>query len=83
MQSLVVFLLFVGVFLIVHGIYEERFRAVKDNVRVEYRFIPRTFYEEQLAETDVQGKFKNMFETASPWYDRRVGAGGDAVDAAG
>jgi hypothetical protein len=67
MQSITVFILFVGVFLIVHGVYEEKFRSLEDNVRVEYRFLPRTYYEEQLANTDVSGKFKNMFETSSPW----------------
>jgi len=61
MQSITVFILFVGVFLIVHGVYEEKFRSLEDNVRVEYRFLPRTYYEEQLANTDVSGKFKNMF----------------------
>lgn len=71
MNSIIVFLLFVGVFVIVHSIYEEKFRALKDNVRVEYRFIPRTFYEEQLSEANVADKMKNMFEEENPWLDRR------------
>ncbi len=70
MQSILVFLLFVGVFLLVHGVYEEKFRSLEHNVRVEYRFLPRTYYEEQLANTDVSGKFKNMFEKSSPWQNR-------------
>lgn len=74
MQTFVVLLLFVGALVVLNGLYEERIRVMRDTVRVEYRFIPRTLYEEQLAEADVSGKFKNMFEKESPWsfdYDVR------------
>lgn len=71
MQSIVVFLLFIGMLMVVHGIYDEKLRALKDNVRVEYRFIPRTYYEEQLAGADLMGTYKNMFERDSPWLGRQ------------
>jgi adenosine deaminase len=78
MQSLLVLLLFVGLFMIVHGVYDEKFRSLKDNVRVEYRFVPRTYYEEQLSSSDVSSKFKNMFEDASPWQERNMGGSVDS-----
>lgn len=55
--------------MIVHGVYEEKFREVEKNVRVEYRFIPRTLYEEQLGGDDpnLTSKFSNMFQSDSPW----------------
>lgn len=62
-------MLFVGMFLVIHGIYEEKFAALKrEGVRVEYRFIPRTYYEEQLmnAEGSLATKFKSMFEGEDP-----------------
>ena len=67
-RTLAVFALFVGMFLVVHGIYEEKLRAVRRNVRVEYRFVPRTFYEEQLAnmEGSLGTKFRSMFEGVDP-----------------
>lgn len=71
MQAFVVLLLFVGIFLVVHSIYEEKLQAVKDDVKVEYRFVPRTYYEEQLSNSDVSGKFQNMFENSSPWAARQ------------
>jgi hypothetical protein len=74
MKSFVVLLLFVGMALVIHGIYEEKFKRLEKNVRVEYRFIPRTFYDEQLAQTDLMGKFKNMFEKDSPWYGDQYAA---------
>jgi hypothetical protein len=68
MKLWIVLLLFIGMFLIVHGIYEEKLQAVKRSVKVEYRFIPRTYYEEQLmnAEGSLATKFKSMFEGADP-----------------
>lgn len=62
MQSLVMLLLFVGLAMVMHGIYEEKLKRVENNVRVEYRFIPRTLYDEQIANgDDVVGHFKGMF----------------------
>lgn len=73
MKSIVMFLLFFGTLLIIKGIYEQKYQSMKKNVRVEYRFIPRTYYEEQLANTaDVTGKFKDMFGKESPWFERTV-----------
>jgi hypothetical protein len=64
MKTWLIFGLFVGLLLVLHGIYEEKLEAQKRNVKVEYRFVPRTFYEEQLmnAENSLSDKFKNMFE---------------------
>jgi hypothetical protein len=43
------------------------------NRRIEYRFLPRTYYEEQVAEVDVASRFKNMFNKGvDPWFDRTV-----------
>ena len=76
MQTFVVLLLFLGMALVMHGIYEEKVAALERNVRIQYRFLPRTMYDEQLAQVDVAGKFKNMFDRESPWYDRAVGDSG-------
>jgi hypothetical protein len=73
MKSIAMFLLFVGVLLIINGIYEQKYQSLKKNVRVEYRFIPRTYYEEQLAENaNVTANFANMFQKTSPWFERTV-----------
>ncbi len=72
MKPVILFVFFIGVFFIIHGIYEQKYQALKDNVRVEYRFIPRTYYEEQLAQATVSSNFKNMFNKESPWFERNV-----------
>lgn len=74
MKSIILFLFFFGVISLIHGIYEQKFKALQENTRIEYRFIPRTFYEEQLAENpNVASTFKNMFQKESPWYERNIG----------
>lgn len=73
MKSVILFIFFLGVVLLIHGIYEQKYQSLKENVRVEYRFIPRTYYEEQLAENPlVASNFKNMFQKESPWFERTV-----------
>lgn len=73
MKTFILFLFFLGIILLIHGIYEQKYRSLSDNVRIEYRFIPRTFYEEQLAENPmVASNFKNMFQKESPWFERNV-----------
>lgn len=76
MKAVILFLLFIGFILIIHGIYEQKYNELKDNMRVEYRFIPRTYYEEQLSNSTVSSQFKNMFSKESPWYDRNISIGG-------
>lgn len=72
MRSIIIFLFCFGVILIIHSLYEQKYEALKDNTRVEYRFIPRTYYEEQLANTPVTSLYKNMFDKESPWFERNV-----------
>ena len=74
MNTLVVFLLFVGIMLVMHGVYQDQLERARKEVKIEYRFIPRTLYEEQLSATpDVFNKFKNMFDYEGPWTDRAIG----------
>lgn len=71
MQSIAILLIFIGMFMITHGVYSEKLRMVEQSVRVEHRFIPRTFLEEQLAEPNLSGTFKNMFEGEASWMPQK------------
>jgi hypothetical protein len=71
-SNVTLFIFFVGMILIIHGIYQQKFKQLEQNVRVEYRFIPRTYYEEQISNNmDVSNNFKTMFQTDS-WLERNV-----------
>jgi hypothetical protein len=48
MKSVLFLCLFIGMFMIVHGIYEEKLEKMKKDVRVKYKFIPRTYYDEMM-----------------------------------
>lgn len=62
MRVLVTLLLFLGVFLVTHSVYDAKYRELKQEKRIEYRFVPRTYYEDQLGTTDLMGDtFKSMF----------------------
>ena len=76
MKSVILFLFFMGTILIIHGIYDQKYKEINDNMRIEYRFIPRTYYEEQLGNSTVSSNFKNMFNKESPWYDKNISIGG-------
>jgi hypothetical protein len=62
MKSFVFLLMFVGMAMVMHGIYEEKYKQLQKDARIEYRFIPRTFFDEQLSQTDLTAKFSHMFQ---------------------
>lgn len=71
-KPFIMFFAVIGVFFIMHGIYEQKLKAIEKNKRIEYRFIPRTYLEEQLEDGNVSGKMANMFSKESPWFERNV-----------
>lgn len=80
MKSIILLFLFCGMFMIVHGIYEQKINEIEKNPRIEYKFVPRTYYDEQLSmESSFGEKYDRMFQTASPWFDNNVGAGLDVL----
>jgi hypothetical protein len=62
-------LLFAGVFLVVHSIYEERLRAAEDHVKIEYRFVPRSYYEEQMDAAATHDRVSPLFLRGDPQFD--------------
>lgn len=60
MKSIVLLLLQLGIIMIVMGYYREYSKC--PNPIIEYRFIPRTFYDEQLSTPNLMKHFSSMFE---------------------
>jgi hypothetical protein len=66
MKAIAVFLLFIGMFLVVQGYYQQT--AACPAPKVEVKYIPRSLYDEQLSdEKKLQVQFKSLFEDVSPW----------------
>jgi hypothetical protein len=64
MQQISAFLLYLGILLIVIGYIKQ---LQKTEPIIEYRYIPRTFEEEQENPPKVGKIFKNMFEDTNVW----------------
>lgn len=83
MKTLILFILFLGLFFVMNGIYEQKLQAVQKEKEIEYKFIPRSLYEEQLSKESTSGlldsKFPDMFGKASPWFDQFIGPGLDIL----
>ena len=70
MRSIVLFFTFIGVILITIG-------YVKTNMKcppplVKFKYIPKTFSEEQSNPLPVTNFFGKMFVTDSPWVSTRL-----------
>lgn len=58
-------ILFIGIVLIVISIIKHEQKC--PTAKVEYRYIPRTFEEEEAEPVYVSDIFKTMFSQQSPW----------------
>jgi hypothetical protein len=80
MKSVIMFCFLIGTILVITGIYEEKLKIAKSAKKIKYKFIPRTYYEEQMASDNVSLNFADTFNYESPWFDRTVGALTDIPD---
>lgn len=61
MKSIAIFLLFIGTVLIIQGYYSNLAACPKPKTIIKY--VPRSFYEEQLPDTESLDKYyDNLFE---------------------
>tara|TARA_B110000208_G_C11798290_1_gene440662 strand:- start:4663 stop:4917 length:255 start_codon:yes stop_codon:yes gene_type:complete len=65
MRSLSILVLIIGLLLLVTGYIEQKKMCAKP--KIEYRYIPRNFYEEQNSEVDLKSMFSDMFSKQSIW----------------
>lgn len=74
-EPLIIFLFFFGFSLVMIGLIKNSMKC--KNVQIVYRYIPRTFEEEQEEPVQVSDIFKSMFTNNDPWvqsttsYDTR------------
>ena len=66
MKSFSLLILMIGVIFITVGISRERDTCPPN--KVEYRFVPRTFFDEQTAQIPtISSQFSSMFQDSSAW----------------
>jgi hypothetical protein len=65
-------ILFIGIILVIQGIYDEKIQDLQKKTKVEYRFIPRSYYDEQIFSDQFSSKFSNIFdEEQDKWSANR------------
>lgn len=68
-MPIVVLVIFIGMFFILNGVYEQKLKTIESNPKIVYKFIPRTYYEEQLFDNKVSDKMSKMFNSdGQPWF---------------
>ena len=65
MKSIILILLIVGLLLMVKG-YTENYKNCP-LPKIEYRYIPRNFYEEQITENNLKSLYSDMFNKSDTW----------------
>lgn len=65
-------MLFIGIFFIANGVYEQKIKKIEENPKVVYKFVPRTYYDEQLFGESVSSKMADMFQSNQPWFMDKI-----------
>jgi hypothetical protein len=63
MKAIVLLLLVVGIVLAALGYQKKMIKNMETKTIVEHRFIPRSIYEEQFGQVNLQQSFQDMFES--------------------
>tara|TARA_Y100000389_G_scaffold121036_1_gene118411 strand:+ start:414 stop:680 length:267 start_codon:yes stop_codon:yes gene_type:complete len=72
MKLLILIILFIGIILVIQGVYTENIETLQKEKKIEYRFIPRSYYDEQIFSNQFSSKFSTLFdEDQSEWSSNR------------
>tara|TARA_B100000242_G_C42933318_1_gene432851 strand:- start:159 stop:425 length:267 start_codon:yes stop_codon:yes gene_type:complete len=72
MKLLILIILFIGIILVIQGVNDENIETLKKEKKIEYRFIPRSYYDEQIFSNQFSSKFSTLFdEDQSEWSANR------------
>ena len=63
MKSIIILLFIIGVVMLTIGYQKDLLNKVEVKEKIEYRFIPRSIYEEQFGQVNLQQSFQDMFES--------------------
>ena len=68
MQSLVLVLLVLGLIMMALGYQKKLINNMETKTVVEYRFIPRSIYEDQFGSVKLESSFQDMFEKQDVFF---------------
>ena len=68
MQSFVLVLLVIGIVMMALGYQKKMIKNMETKTVVEYRFIPRSIYDDQFNPEKLEGTFQDMFEKQDVFF---------------
>jgi hypothetical protein len=68
MKSIILVLLIVGIVLFALGYQRKLINKMETKTIVEYRFIPRSIYEDQFTPKKLEGTYQDMFEKQDVFF---------------
>ena len=71
MNSLRFFIFMIGVIMITVGYMDNKIKNVEKETKIEYRFVPRTIYDEQIKPANLNDTFSSMFSDIDPIFDNK------------
>ncbi len=71
MKSLVLLLMVIGIMMITIGYHQKMQSNYKKEKIIEYRYIPRSLFEEQVQPVNLQQSFSDMFKKDNVFIGRR------------
>lgn len=66
-KAIILILIFIGTLFVVIETIRVQSGLTEQKPKIEYRYIPKTFEEEQMEPTYVSDIFETMFSQPSPW----------------
>ena len=71
MKSLVLLLMVIGIMMVTIGYHQKMQSNYKKEKVIEYRYIPRSLFEEQVQPVNLQQSFSDMFRKDNVFVGRR------------
>jgi len=71
MKSLVLLLMVIGIMMVTVGYHQKMQSNYKREKVIEYRYIPRSLFEEQMQPVNLQQSFSDMFRKDNVFIGRR------------
>jgi hypothetical protein len=69
MKSLSLLVLILGIVFITVGYMDNKVSQLQSEKKIEYRFVPRSIYDEQIQPTNLSDTFSTMFSDIDPIFE--------------
>ncbi len=61
-----------GILMVIQGVYNDKLKMVKERVKVEYRFVPRSYYDEMVFSKQFATLTDDLYNNEDQWSSRNI-----------